>query len=57
MRKTHTGLAGVTADCKTCGWNAQTRNALGLAAQHADRTGHEVHVEQTTIIIYNKAEA
>jgi hypothetical protein len=26
----------------------------GNAAQHAERTGHEVHVEQTIGVIYNK---
>lgn len=32
-------------------WTA--RNAQGVAAQHAQKTGHEVWVETTTYIRYN----
>jgi hypothetical protein len=28
------------ADCPTCGWRAEGKNAMGLMAQHAKRTGH-----------------
>jgi len=30
------------ADCATCGWktNTDAKNAMGVAAQHANRTGH-----------------
>lgn len=52
----HSGLLGVVAECVTCGWASEARNAMGNAAQHAMRTGHEVHVEQTVGVIYNKRE-
>lgn len=54
MRTTSSGLLGVTAECRDCGWFQQANNALGLAAQHADRTGHMVQVEQTISVIYNR---
>ena len=31
--------------CADCGWELFAKNALGLAAQHHDRTGHNVNVE------------
>lgn len=50
----HTGLLGVIAECHMCGWSSEARNAMGNAAQHAERTGHEVSVEQTIGVTYNK---
>lgn len=38
-----------------CGWTYDGRNGLGLAAQHHDRTGHEVQVEQTICVIYGES--
>lgn len=30
-----------SADCARCGWKAaEAKNAMGLAAQHAAKTGH-----------------
>ncbi len=52
MRPTQTGLLGIVASCTGCGWVCQTRNGLGLAAQHYDRTGHTVHIEITRVVIY-----
>lgn len=52
----HSGLLGVVAECVTCGWESEARNAMGNAAQHAKRYNHEVHVEQTVGVIYNKKE-
>lgn len=54
QRTTHTGLAGVHADCQDCPWQTYERNGLGNAARHADATGHYVMVEQTTLISYNR---
>lgn len=54
MRTTHTGMLGVDARCRDCGWASEARNALGNAARHADATGHMVVVEQATVVIYNK---
>lgn len=47
------GLLAILVECKGCPWSCESRNGAGLAAQHAARTGHEVHVEQTTVTIYN----
>lgn len=51
-RCTYTGILGVTAECHDCGWVAESKNALGLAAQHSDRHGHYVSVEQTLGVSY-----
>lgn len=54
MRRTHTGLADIFAECQTCRWQCRAKNALGLAAQHADRTGHWVIIDQVIVVAYNK---
>lgn len=40
------GLLGANGHCATCGAEWDGRNAVGLAAQHAYRTGHSVYAEQ-----------
>lgn len=52
MRPTRTGIAHAQAECLQCPFRVASRNSLGLAAQHHDRTGHEVHAEQGLIVIY-----
>lgn len=54
-RPTQTGVLGQTAHCYGCGWTGEGRGTLGRAAQHYDRTGHEIHVETTTVVIYGGA--
>ena len=39
------GLVHADAYCTECDWTASSKNAMGLAAQHVYRTGHEVRVE------------
>lgn len=56
MRTTHSGVLGVVAECRDCDWESEAKNALGNAAQHADRTGHTVHVEQMIGVTYNRKE-
>ena len=34
-----------SAECQDCEWQSYARNALGNAAQHHDRTGHNVNIE------------
>ena len=46
-------MLGVIAECQTCGWVAESRNAMGLGAQHAERHGHHVAVEQTISVGFN----
>lgn len=56
-KNTYTGIMGVQAWCegRDCGWSSEARNALGNAARHADaHPDHEVHVEQTLGITYNR---
>ncbi len=52
MRNTWTGILGASAECLTCGWGVGSRNSLGLAAQHHDRTGHDVRIEQVLGVSY-----
>lgn len=43
-------LAGVVADCFVCEWKAFARNAMGLAAQHTNRTGHRTGVNADYVL-------
>lgn len=52
MRPTRSGLLGAFASCHECDWTAGSKNALGLAAQHHDRTGHTITTEQTIGVRY-----
>jgi len=40
------GLVHALASCLDCNWEAGSRNAMILAAQHHRKTGHQVMVEQ-----------
>ena len=40
------GLVHTWAWCDNCDQTFHTRNAMGLAAQHANRYGHTVRVEK-----------
>jgi len=53
-RRTHSGITRASSACQNCDWTARTRNALGLAARHADTTGHAVRTEQCMVVIYNR---
>jgi len=41
-----------SARCDGCDWTLYSKNALGVAAQHHDRTGHSVHVESAGCVSY-----
>lgn len=41
--------------CSDCEFSQQSGNAKGLAAQHHDRTGHRVSVQETRSTIYTTA--
>jgi hypothetical protein len=48
-------ITGAVAHCDDCPFRITTRNAVGLAAQHADRhPTHTVHAEQTLQMIFNR---
>lgn len=44
------GILAAETRCRDCGWEYEGRNALGLAAQHHDRTGHLI----TSQYYYNR---
>ena len=53
MRVTRTGCLEQAAHCYGCDWEyANSKNGLAMAAQHHDRTGHEVRVEIVNIVYY-----
>jgi hypothetical protein len=56
-RPTYVSVEAVSAVCNGCAWRNDARNALGTGAQHHDRTGHEVVIEQVTRITYGDAPA
>jgi len=39
------GIVHGIATCYECGWEVEGRNVMGLAAQHAGKTGHHVNCE------------
>ena len=53
-RPTGSGLLEAEAKCCGCDWEYEGRNALGLAAQHYDRCGGNVHVTITRVVIYGR---
>jgi len=40
------------AKCRDCGWQSSGKNALGIAAQHHDRTGHSVDIDVSGCVAY-----
>ena len=40
------------ARCRGCEWELYSKNALGVAAQHHDRTGHSVDIEVSGCVSY-----
>lgn len=46
------GVARVVAECGNCAWADSSKGALGRAALHHDRSGHEVRVETVTVVVY-----
>ncbi len=56
MSTTTGGLVHVWAYCDDCEWNAGSRNGFGLAAQHAQRTGHTTRVETGHVYTITGAE-
>ena len=51
----YSGVLDAQAECRDCDWeNRNRKNALATASVHARRTGHEVHVEQTVGVAYNR---
>jgi len=38
-------MVSARANCSDCDWFVEAKNAMGVAAQHADREGHEVDLD------------
>lgn len=53
-RPSHTGIPHAVGECRDCPKEWSSRNAVGLAAQHADKTGHHVVAEQLISMSWNK---
>lgn len=53
MKPNRTGVTHASAYCQGCDWSSEARNAIGNAAQHAERTGHHVEAEQVTAMDWN----
>lgn len=51
-RRTKVTKPHCEAECLDCDWTLVSANALGVAAQHTDRHGHETRVEVTRVIRY-----
>ena len=52
-RQARAKLLRAYATCWTCGWELESNNAVGVAAQHARRYGHQVDVEVTRNIRFD----
>ncbi len=39
------GRSDFRAECETCGWTLDSRNALAVAAKHCDKYHHNVFVD------------
>lgn len=52
MARNTWGWIHYDARCRECGFEVSGKNALGLAAQHHDRTGHSIDVESIGNISY-----
>lgn len=50
----HSELLEVLAECQDCPWRADSRNAAGLAPQHAKFHDHQVVVTQTMKTTYER---
>lgn len=53
VANTFTGITHLFMECRDCGWQTGERNGLGLANQHARRTGHHVSGDQCITVAYN----
>lgn len=54
MRRTSTWWE-YEAFCWNCAFHAHGKNALGLAAQHHDRTGHYITIDASGSIAYGES--
>ena len=53
MARAHQRSTDAGAECFTCGKTWGAANAVGVAAQHAERYGHHVIAEQSTTMSWN----
>jgi hypothetical protein len=53
MSDSSSWLLGCNGYCVDCGIENSANNAVGWAAQHARRSGHDVRVEVTRMVAFN----
>ncbi len=53
MARSESWLLGMNGYCVTCGKENSANNAVGWAAQHAEKPGHDVRVEVTRMVAFN----
>lgn len=51
-RKAYTGLLSMRAFCHDCDWTLESKNALGVAANHSSHHQHDVSIETTLVKSY-----
>lgn len=56
MRPDRSGMVSCVYGCNQCEFGGDSRNGVGLSAQHAEKTGHTVWVEQTISMMWNAPE-
>ena len=49
-KKSESWLLGINAYCETCDFEQYANNAVGLAAQHTEATGHTTLCEVTRAV-------
>ena len=57
MARSSSWLLGMNGYCVDCGIENSANNAVGWAAQHAEKTGHDVRVEVTRMVAFNRKSA
>jgi len=45
MKPDSKGMVDHWAECRTCDWETGGKNCIGLASQHAAKTGHRVYAQ------------
>lgn len=56
MKPDRKGMVHFWAECKDCDWEANSKNCIGLASQHAKKTGHHVVSETGHSYAWNSPE-
>jgi hypothetical protein len=52
-KRTSTSMRAYCEECHNGEWHWTQKNAVGVAAKHAQASGHQVHVEIVISVTYN----